>query len=76
MSSEGESGFTFKAKRGWSEKYQQQISLARHGEAASSNKKAADKYADDFVTVLMQKVISPSKCLNVTKLAYLLKKTT
>ena len=51
MSAEGESGFTFKASRGWYEKHKHQSGIqivARHGEAASSNKEAAKKYVGKF----------------------------
>ena len=44
---EGESGITFKASRGWFEKCKHQSginSVVRHGEAASSNKEAAEMY--------------------------------
>ena len=50
-SGECESGFTIKACRGWFEnsKHRSGIhSFVRHGETASSNKEAAEKYAVEF----------------------------
>ena len=49
MSAKGESAFTFKASRGWFEKFKHRSgihSVVRHGEAASSNK--AEKYVAKF----------------------------
>ena len=54
MNAESECGFTFKANRGWFEKFIHRsgihsgISGIRHGEAASSNMEAAEKYVGEF----------------------------
>ena len=48
---EGENGFSIKVSRGWFEKFNHQSgihSVATHGEAASSNKEAAEKYFGEF----------------------------
>ena len=44
-SAEGESGFTYKASKGWSQK---NLTLRWNGEAASSHKEAAKKYVGKF----------------------------
>ena len=67
---EGECGFTFKGSSGWFFifKHRSAIhSVARHGDAVSSNKQLKNMLAN-FVITLMQKAISPS--LAVTRLAY------
>ena len=49
-SAEGESGFTFKASRRWFEKLKHRSGIhrvARHREAASSNKEATEKYVGE-----------------------------
>ena len=51
MSEEGESWFTLKESRGRCKKFKDRSgihSVARHGEAASSNKEAAEKYVGEF----------------------------
>ena len=64
---EGESGFTFKASKGWLEKYKHQSgihSVARHGEAAQFKQGKAEKYVGeirDFVNAggyLSQQMLS------------------
>ena len=50
-SAEGESGFTFKASRGWFWKFRHQCFIycvVRHGEATSSNNEATKNYFDEF----------------------------
>ena len=50
-SAEGESWFTFKASRGWFEKFKHRSgidSVVRHGETTSSNMEATEKYVGDF----------------------------
>ena len=50
-SAEGESGFTFKASRGWFEKLKHRSgihSVVRHGEAASLNKERAEMYVGEL----------------------------
>ena len=51
MGAEGESGFTFKASRGWFENLStkvESILFAWHGETACSNKETAEKYVGEF----------------------------
>ena len=63
-SAEGESWLTFKASRGWFEKYKHRRrihNIAKHGEAASSNKEAVKKYVGEFINAggfLPQQVIN------------------
>ena len=48
---EGEIWFTFKDSRGWFENFRPRCGIhgvVRHGEVASSNKQAAEKYVGEF----------------------------
>ena len=66
-SAEGESMFTFKASRGWFEKFKHRTgihSVTRHGEAASSNKEAAEKYVAEFSDYVNVEGFLPQQVFN------------
>ena len=72
-SAQGESGFTFKASRGWFLKFKHQSgidSVVRHGEAVSSNKESVEKYVGEFRHFVNAGGYLSSKCLTVTRQAY------
>ena len=59
---EGESGFACKASRAWLEKFRHQCgihSVVRHGEAASYNKEAVEKYVGEFFFIRECMRLSP-----------------
>lgn len=57
----------FKASRGWFEKFKKRTgihSVMRHGEAASSDKKAAENYVSDFKKLLISEGYLPQQIFN------------
>jgi len=60
----------FKASKGWSDNFKNRTgihSVVRHGEAASSNKNAAEKSVEKFIkTLWIERDLFPNKYLIVT----------
>ena len=68
--------FDFKASRGWFEKFKNRSGIhnvLRHVEAASSNKKEAEKFKKEFSDVIKQMVSSHNRSLMEMKQANFLK---
>ena len=70
-------GFDFKASRGWFEKFKKRSgihSVVRHGEAASSDKAAADKYKVEFKQCVNAEQYVPQQVFNMDETGLFWKK--
>ena len=70
-------GFDFKASRGWFEKFKKRSgihSIVRHGEAASSDKAAADKYKVEFKQCVNAEQYVPQQVFNMDETGLFWKK--
>ena len=70
-------GFDFKASRGWFEKFKKRSgihSVVRHGEAASSDKAAADKYKVEFKQFVNAEQYVPQQVFNMDETGLFWKK--
>ena len=62
-----EVAFTFKASRGWFENFRHRTGIhriTRHGEAASSNQEAADKFIKEFNDYIKAEGFAPQQVFN------------
>ena len=65
--------FEFKASRGWFEKFKNRSKIhnvIRHGEAASSNTKAVEKFEVEFNDMIKKKGYLPNRNLMQVKQGY------
>ena len=65
--SESDSSFTFKASRGWFEKFRHRTGIhrvSRHGEAASADQAAAEKYVAEFDRFVTDEEFVPQQVFN------------
>ena len=76
---ESASSFTFKASRGWFEKFRHRTGIhrvTRHGEAASSDKAAGEKYVTEFSETIKAEEYVPEQVFNCDETGLFWKKLT